>query len=177
LEIAWEAARNPFFVSIAGTSDEKVAARAQAVPLWRQRVESKNAFIGKINQPATKEIAAALGPAAVLWDELLAWFAAEHGVATQEWKSYSAKYGWSLQLKLKKRTIVHMGPYAGSFLVAYILGDKAVKAALASDLPKSLANTIAEAPRYPEGTGIRLVIKTARDLAAVRQLAPFKLLN
>jgi len=138
-------------------------------------MESKNAFIGKATQPTEEEIATALGPTAALWDELLAWFAAEHGVETQVWKSYSAKYGWSLQLKLKKRTIVHMAPYGDSFLVAYILGDKAVKAALDSDLPKSLAKTIAEAPRYPEGTGIRVTVKNARDLAVIRRLAPFKL--
>lgn len=138
-------------------------------------MESKNAFVGATHQPTTEEIAAALGPTAPLWDELLAWFAAEHGADQQEWKSYSAKYGWSLQLKLKRRTIVHLGPQVGSFMVAYILGDKALKAALASDLPKSLARIIAEAPRYPEGTGIRLTVKTARDLAPVRRLAPFKL--
>lgn len=140
-------------------------------------MESKNAFIGKTTRPTNEEISAALGPTAPLWDELLAWFAAEHGVVTQEWKSYSPKYGWSLQLKVKKRTIVHMAPFAGSFLVVCILGDKAVKAALAGDLPKSLTKAITEAPRYPEGTGIRIVIKTARDLAAVPRLAPYKLTN
>jgi hypothetical protein len=138
-------------------------------------VESKNAFIGKTTKPTVEEIAAALGPTASLWNELLAWFAAEHGVAVEDWKSYSAKSGWLLHLKLKKRTIVHMAPYGDSFLVAYILGDKAVKAALDSDLPKSLAKTIAEAPRYPEGTGIRIMIRNARDLAVIRRLAPFKL--
>ncbi len=138
-------------------------------------MESKNAFIGKTTKPTKEEIAAALGPAAALWDELLAWFAAEHGVDVQEWKSYSVKSGWSLQLKLKKRTIVHMAPYGDSFLVAYILGDKAVKAALGSNLPISHAKAIAEAPRYPEGTGIRIMIRNARDLAVIRRLAPFKL--
>lgn len=140
-------------------------------------MESKNAFIGNSDPPTSKEIAAALGPAAALWNELLDWFAAEHDVATQEWKSFSAKSGWSLQLKRKKRTIVHMAPQNKCFLVAYILGDKAVRAALESDLPKSLVKIISSAPHYPEGTGIRLLIKTGRDLAAVRRLAPYKIAN
>ena len=140
-------------------------------------MESKNAFIGKKNQPTDDEIAAALGATSPLWDELLDWFATERGVAVHEWKSYSPKSGWSLQLKLKKRTIVHMAPYVGSFVVACILGDRAVKAALASDLPKPLAKAIAEAPHYPEGTGIRLIVKNARDLATVERLAPFKLMK
>lgn len=138
-------------------------------------MESDNAFIGKTTKPTVEEIAAALGPVCALWDEILSWFAAAHGVDTQEWKSYSPKYGWSLKLKLKKRTIVHLAPCEGTFRVLYIMGDKAVKAALDSDLPKSLAKTIAEAPRYPEGTGIRFVIRNARDLAVIRRLAPFKL--
>lgn len=140
-------------------------------------MEIKNAFAGKTRPPTAEEIAAALRSTALLWDEILAWFAAEHGVTLQEWKSYSTKYGWSLQLKLKKRTIVRMSPQNGCFQVLSILGDKAVKAALASNLPKSLVKTISDAPRYPEGTGIRLTIKTARDLAAVKRLAPFKLAN
>ncbi len=140
-------------------------------------MEIKNAFVGKTTQPTPNEIATALGPAATQWNAILDWFAAEHGVSVQEWKSYSVKYGWALKLKLKKRTIVHMSPQNGSFLVVSILGDKAVKAALASNLPKSLAKKISEAPRYPEGTGIRFTIKTERDLAAVKRLAPFKLAN
>ena len=51
---------------------------------------------------------------------------------------HSPKYGRSLRLKLKKRTIVHLCPCDGSFRVAFILGDRAVKAARQSDLPKSM---------------------------------------
>ena len=72
-------------------------------------METLNAFIGKTKQPTETEIVAALGAAAAQWKQLVEWLA-EQGVAEQEWKSSSAKYGWSFLLKLKKRTIVYLGP-------------------------------------------------------------------
>jgi hypothetical protein len=34
-----------------------------------------------------------------------------------------------------------------------------------------------EAPRYAEGTGVRLIVKATEDLASVRKLAAIKLAN
>jgi hypothetical protein len=34
-----------------------------------------------------------------------------------------------------------------------------------------------EAPKYPEGTGLRLVIKGKKDIAAVKKLAAVKIAN
>ena len=70
-----------------------------------------------------------------------------------------------------------MGPCASCFRVSLVLGDRAVAAARASDLPKTLLKEIAGARRYAEGTGIRLLIKTAEDLAPVRTLVEIKLQN
>ena len=86
---------------------------------------SPNAFIGRTQLPTDDELSAELGAARVLWDELLAMLA----LPIQEWNSYSPKAGWSLKLKLKKRTIVYLAPCHGSFRVAFILGDKAMEAA------------------------------------------------
>jgi Protein of unknown function (DUF3788) len=141
-------------------------------------VKLLNAFIGKAEQPSSQEIAAALGTSAAQWNELIAWMATRLGVATQEWKGiYVHKYGWSLTLKLKKRTIVYMGPCIGGFRVAFTLGDKAVAAAKAAKLPARIQKALAEAPRYAEGTGLRLVVTRAADLAPVRKLAEIKLAN
>jgi hypothetical protein len=135
-----------------------------------------NAFIGKAGKPTTKEVSAALGASAKVWERLVDELA-DHGADVQEWKSYSPKYGWSLRLKLKKRTIVYLSPSNGCFRVMFILGDKAVKAARQSKFPKSVAKAIADAPRYPEGTGVRLVVKSAKDLPAIFMLAEVKLAN
>ncbi len=136
-----------------------------------------NAFVGITAQPTEKQIYAALGPSATTWKELVDWLAQELGVAEQEWKSSSPKYGWSLRLKLKKRTIIYLGPCNGCFRASFVLGDKAVAATRTSSLPKPVLKLIDEAPRYAEGTGLRLLVKTEKDLPAIRKLALIKLVN
>jgi hypothetical protein len=139
-------------------------------------MENPNAFIGKTTQPTAEEVIAVLGATAVVWKELIAWFA-EQNVVDQEWNSYSHKYGWSLRLKVKKRNIIHLAPCSGCFRVAFIFGDKAVAAARQSNLSKSTLKLLDEAPRYPEGTGLRFTVKSSKDLAAIRKLALIKLAN
>ena len=134
---------------------------------------SPNAFIGRTKPPTDEELSTELGAARALWDELLT----ELALPIQEWNSYSPKAGWSLKLKLKKRTILYLAPCHGSFRVAFILGAKAVEAARQSKLSKALLKIIDEAPRYPEGTGVRLEIAAHKDLAAVKKLAEVKLAN
>ena len=139
-------------------------------------METPNAFIGKATLPTPEEVSAALGATAEVWKQLVDWLA-EQGVADQEWKSSSAKYGWSLRLKLKKRTIVYLGPCHGCFRVAFVLGDRAVAAARKCNLSKGALKLLDEAPRYAEGTGMRLMVKAAKDLAAIKKLALIKLAN
>jgi hypothetical protein len=134
-----------------------------------------NAFIGKATRPTDAELAAALGPAKTLWDQLVAGLAVECDVTVQEWNSYSRKAGWSLRLKRKERTILWVGPCRGSFRVAVILGDKAVQAARQSRLPKSVIRMINEAKRYVEGTGVRIEVKKPKDIELMKQLAAIKL--
>jgi len=139
-------------------------------------MDTPNAFIGKTAPPTQNEIDTALGATADVWKQLLDWLA-EQAVADQEWKSSSPKYGWSLRLKLKKRTIVYLAPCEGCFRAAFVLGDRAVAAARQSDLSKTTLKLLDEAPRYAEGTGVRLIVKATKDLASVRKLAAIKLAN
>ena len=134
---------------------------------------SPNAFIGRTKPPTDEELSTELGAARALWDELLT----ELALPIQEWNSYSPKAGWSMKLKLKKRTILYLAPCHGSFRVAFVLGDKAMEAARQVKLPKAVLKIIDEAPRYPEGTGVRLEIAARKDLAAVKKLAEVKLAN
>lgn len=136
-----------------------------------------NAFIGKPEEPSEAEVTAALGPSAHLWSELVGWMANEVGADIREWRCYSPKAGWALRLKAKKRTIVWLGPCQGSFRVVFILGDKAVQAARQSHLPREVADQLDEALRYPEGTGLRLMVNRPSDLPAVRKLAQIKVAN
>jgi len=55
--------------------------------------------------------------------------------------------------------------------VAFILGDRAVKAARQSDLPKSILKINQDAPHYAERAGVRLEVKKSADLGTVSKLA------
>ena len=135
-----------------------------------------NAFVGSKTPPSEKQVASALGPSSAAWKELIAWLS-EQGIASEEWKSVSPKYGWALRPALKARTILYLGPCEGCFRVSFVLGDKAVAAAQTSDLPRSLLKELAQAKRYAEGTGVRLIVRTANDLTPVKKLVEIKLAN
>lgn len=134
-----------------------------------------NAFIGRTKAPTEADLKAALGPAKPFWDRVVVDMARELGLADREWKSYGAKYGWALRLKRGKRNIVHLAPCRGCFDVLFILGDRAIEAARASRLGRTAAKLIDDAPRYPEGTGIRLEVKGPKYLALIAKLARIKL--
>jgi hypothetical protein len=141
-------------------------------------MEYINAFKAKPTQPSEAELAVALGPSTKLWNDFIHWMADEAGVATQEWKGICVnKYGWSLRLKQKSRNIVYLGPGKGCFMVSFVLSDKALQQAKETHLPKAVADTLASAPHYPEGNGVRLLVHRAGDLPAIRKIAAIKLAN
>ena len=134
-----------------------------------------NAFIGRKTPPSRDDLSVALGSSQTLWDGLLEMLAREFGLAQGEWNSYSPKAGWSYRVQQKKRNIVYFGPCAGSFRVALVLGDKALNFARENGLPKRVDDMIAAEKKYPEGTPVRLAIKSARDFAVVKKLVAAKL--
>ncbi len=136
-----------------------------------------NAFIGRTDAPTVEDLAAELGGAKQLWDRLIADLAAERTIDVQEWNSYSPKRGWSLKLKHKKRTILYMLPYHGAFSVALVLGGKAVEAAHHSEVPARFLKIVDEGKQYPEGREVRIDVKGAGDIPAIRKLAAIKLSN
>ncbi len=136
-----------------------------------------NAFAGKDTQPSEAELAEVLGPAKAVWDRLLAELAQECNLTAQEWNSYSRKAGWTLRLKHGDRNTVYLSPGDGCFMASFALGDKAIRAARASQLPQSVIDVIDHAKRYAEGTAVRLDVRTPRQIAAVKKLAAIKLDN
>src|SRR5688500_3702738 len=124
----------------------------------------QNAFLGRTAPPSDSDLGKALGRAKPLWDQLVAELASDHDVATREWKSYSAKHGWSLRLKRGKRTIVWLVPYAGCFQILFIFGEKALTAIRQTAVPERVLRMLDEAPEYPEGTGLRFQITGAKDI-------------
>ena len=141
-------------------------------------MEYINAFRGKPTQPSEADLTAALGHSKRLWNEFIQWMANEEEVVIQEWKGICInKYGWSLRLKQKSRNIVYLGPGEDCFMVSFVLSDKALQTAKDAHLPKAVADTLSAAPHYPEGNGVRLVVRRASDLPAIRKIAAIKLAN
>jgi hypothetical protein len=138
-------------------------------------MEYHNAFIGKAERPTDPEVLGVLGPKAKLWNEFIEWMSEKEGVSDQEWKGVVVKkYGWSLRLKKKGRNIVYLSPGKGCFMTSFVLSDKALDEAKHAHLPKAVQDALATAPRYPEGNGLRLLVKRADDLASIRKIAAIK---
>ena len=74
----------------------------------------------------------------------------------------------------KKRAIAWMSPAEGAFTVMFILGEKAMAEVRATTLPARVVRAYKEAPKYPEGTGIRLPVKSKTDLDGLLTLAAIK---
>lgn len=136
-----------------------------------------SAFEDKSQEPGASELEATLGRSSIHWKNLVAHLHDEFAPLDATWGFAGAKWGWSLRLKQKKRTILYMTPCEGRFLVGFALGEKAVAAAHARPLPSSILGVIDEAPRYAEGRGVLVEVKTKKDLQAVKALAAVKMAN
>lgn len=131
-------------------------------------------LINGTKPPTDAELTATLGAAKPVWDELLIAVAQECGATVREWKCYSPKSGWALRAKRKDRTIIWLTPSRDCFEVLFILGEAAMTAARHTRLPQHVLRILKEAPKYPEGSGVRVRVKSMRDLAAVKKLAAVK---
>jgi len=136
-----------------------------------------SALTDKAKVPHDGDAAEVLGRAAGLWRSLKAALAVQYEPLSEAWKFSGAKYGWSLQLKQKKRTVLYMIPSEGFFTVAFAFGEKAVAAAHAGGLPAALLAVIDSAAEYPEGRAVRVEVRAKKDLAAVEKLAAIKMAN
>ena len=98
-----------------------------------------------------------------------------HPPIAELWHFGGSKYGWSLRLKRRDRIVLYMIPQRGHFLVGLVLGDKALEAIKQQDLPADILAAVANAPRYGEGTGVRLPVATTRDVRVVEDMAAAKM--
>jgi len=130
--------------------------------------------------PGERELEKMLGRAYSLWTRLRAELSSEFGPLAEKW-SYSAKTErWSLQLKQqrqKKRTVLYMIPCRGHFLAAFALGEKACLAARKGGLPASVLEVIDRAPKYPEGRGVWLEVRSRKDVENAGRLVEIKMAN
>ena len=135
---------------------------------------SLSIFGDKATVPRKETLAEALADSVAYWDTIPSQVTAVCGSASEEWKFYSKKAGWSLVIKSGKRTIVYLIPQEGFFKAGFVFGEKAVAAAQSVGLPEALLALINEAEPYVEGRSFMLDIKTEADTATTKKLIELK---
>ena len=134
-----------------------------------------SAFADKSQEPRAAALREVLGRSGARWKELIDHLEAVYAPLTARWGFAGAQWGWALRLKQKKRTILYMTPCSRHFVVGFVLGERAVEAAHAVPLGDSMLALINEAPRYAEGRGIRIEVRTRKDLESIKQLTAVKM--
>lgn len=134
-------------------------------------------FTDKTKRPGEHELSEALGEAKLLWDRLKDYAGENHSDLTEDWKHYGKNSGWTMKLLMKKRNLFFLYPGQGEFVVVFIFGDKAVQAVENSNLPQDIIAALKAAPKYAEGRGLRVTVKTPRDLEWVKTLLAIKIEN
>lgn len=121
-------------------------------------------------EPTGAELRRLLGKSHAAFDAFLA----KNADLRPEWKYYGAKLGWSLKLFEGRRNLCFLGPHEKFLNIAFVLGAKAVDAALESTLPDTVKQQVRDSPRYPEGRGVRLMVRSKKDLLPAQLLLEIK---
>jgi hypothetical protein len=136
-----------------------------------------SAFDDRSQTPSAQEMEATLAASAGLWNQLLDHLATEYPPLDETWVFSGKKWGWALRLKQKKRAIVYLTPCEEHFVAGFALGEKAVRAAHEAQLAQDVLALIDAAPKYAEGRGVRIEVRTGRDVGSVKQIAAVKIAN
>ena len=134
-----------------------------------------SAFDDKRHPPIDADLRSVLGPAYDAWGRLIELVSSRVPPIDEVWGFTSPATGCGLRLRRKDRIVLYMTPGDGRFLVSFALGEKAVAAARAENLPARILAAIDSAPRYAEGRGVRIEVKTVREVAPLVTLAKIKL--
>lgn len=129
----------------------------------------------KEQPPTAAQLAAALGPAQKLWDDVLGRMASAFAPVLPEWVYGGQKHGWSLRLKQNKRAIVYLTPGDRMLRAGFALGEKAIAAARAGKLRRTLLELIDQSPKYPEGRAVRIEVRHGREVGLVLAIAQIKM--
>jgi hypothetical protein len=134
-------------------------------------------FLDKSKKPDDELLAKALGASYKYWQEIKTTLENQYGPLVEEWKYYGINSGWTLKLLLKKRNLFFFGPYDKYFIIAFVFGDKAVRAIEESDLPSKMIQELKNAKRYVEGRGLRIEVKKRAEVTKIVKLVAMKLQN
>jgi hypothetical protein len=132
-------------------------------------------FTDKTMRPGEAELSKALGESKLLWDRLLNHANENYSNLMEEWKHYGKSSGWTMKLLMKKRNLFFLYPGEGQFVVGFVFGDKAVQAVEKSSLPQDIIDALKASPKFAEGRGLPVTVKTPQDLEWVKALLTIKI--
>jgi hypothetical protein len=92
-----------------------------------------------------------------------------------QWRPSKIAFGHVCLLRHRQRTLLYLLPEQASITVAIVIGERAYGLAMASTLSVAVKSSLAAARPYAEGRGIRVPVRTKRDLATIRKLVVIKL--
>lgn len=133
----------------------------------------KKPATAKAPDPAV--LAAELGPAAAVWDAVIA--AVQAVVPCDlDWRpAHKLPFGVYAVLCKKDRNLVYLMPQPGAVEVRVMLGERAFGLAMAAKLPARIKKLAGEAKVYPEGHYIQIAPATAADVPGIVKLVECKL--
>jgi len=131
-------------------------------------------FNDKAIEPNDAMVETALADAMPLWINLQNHVMENYSGLISEWKMYTKKSGWSKVFRKAKRTLFYFVPCQNHFIIAFVLGEKAVKAALDSSISEKARNEIADSDTCAMGHSFFVYIKSEEDLEDVKILLKIK---
>lgn len=134
-------------------------------------------FTEKEKEPTTKDLKKALGDTFPYWEELVKFTKSVYPAATEQWKFWSAKYGWGFRVSDKKRAIIYLGPRDKHFIVSFVFGQKATDQVMKADLADIIKTELMNSKIYMEGRGISLEIKNKSLVKDIKELVRIKVAN
>lgn len=134
-------------------------------------------FPDKTQLPDMKALSEVLGDKVALWEQLHSFILSQYPQAVGEWNFPGKKYGWSYRLKDKKRAIMYFLPREGYFKAAFVYGQKAFDAVMASEVSGRIKTDLAQATKYAEGRGVSIIVDRPEVIADIERLICIKLDN
>jgi len=131
-------------------------------------------FDDKAIIPNDSMVEMAIADAKPLWDTLKSHVAENYQGISSEWKMYSKKAGWNLVFKQSKRTLFYFVPCKSHFIIAFVLGEKAVEMALGSPVSEKAETEIRNADICAMGHSFFIYVKGGQDLEDVFTLLKIK---
>lgn len=134
-----------------------------------------SALDNKDKKPTKAQLAKVLGRSSGAWDNLVDFVSSEFPPIAENWQYSGVNWGWSLQLKQKKRAVVYLTPCEGFFYAGFALGEKAVKAARDAKLPPHILDIIDSVKKYAEGRAFRMEVKYKKDQVGLKKLIEIRM--